>query len=550
MASKMNLITDLYQDTISNITNNIDNWTSFLSSASMNYKYSFSDQVLIYAQKPSARACADIDTWNKTLHRWVNKGAKGIALISDENGYPRLKYVFDVSDTNNRYGRSIALWSINKNYENDIIESLENKFGDLGNKDNLAQAIKSASDNMVQDNFSDYLEDLLNYKDNSLLEELDEKSIEVIFKRLLSNSVSYMIMNRCGINPTGYFEQDDFKDISNFNNMETVIRLGTATSDISEMGLREIYVTLKNLRIQEINKIRTFDNDNVKEYDISKSRDTAGRSESYEDRISNDRGLQTSQSSIRGEDTNSTRKIRNDEIEISQREQESSIPNIFNEGQIDGASSRNRIISRDESELSSGRNVTERERNRGNESERPNEVGRIDEQLQDISRGDSSEGTNLRLNIYTKDTENHYSYVVTDDKINQILSTTQHLKVQNQDIVKYFKDELDTNKRIDYLKKGFNLEYTGIMVNDEMYGYKVFDNGLLFWKGNFLSRDTESFVEWNEVVEHYDSMILLHQLYTRFEPIPTQTEQMSLIENDEINVRPELEFSQEFIENI
>ena len=129
----------------------------------MNYKYSFSDQVLIYAQKPSARACADIDTWNKTLHRWVNKGAKGIALISDENGYPRLKYVFDVSDTNNRYGRTIALWSINKNYENDIIESLENKFGDLGNKDNLAQAIKSASDNMVQDNFSDYLEDLLNY---------------------------------------------------------------------------------------------------------------------------------------------------------------------------------------------------------------------------------------------------------------------------------------------------------------------------------------------------------------------------------------------------
>lgn len=548
MASKMNLITDLYQDTILDITNNSDNWTSFLSSASMNYKYSFSDQVLIYAQKPSARACADIDTWNKTLHRWVNKGAKGIALISDENGYPRLKYVFDVSDTNNRYGRSIALWSINKNYENDIIESLENKFGDLGNKDNLAQAIKSASDNMVQDNFSDYLEDLLSYKDYSLLEELDEKSIEVIFKRLLSNTVSYMIMNRCGINPTGYFEQDDFKDISNFNNMETVIRLGTATSDISEMGLREIYVTLKNLRIQEINKIRTFDNNNVKEYDISKSRDTAERSESYEDRISNDRGLRTSQSNIRGEDTNSTRKIRNDEIKISQRVQESTIPNISNEGHIDGTSSRDRIISRDESELSSGRNVTERERNRGNESERPNEVGRNDEQLQDISRGDSSEGTNLRLNIYTKDTENHYSYVVTDDKINQILSTTQHLKVQNQDIVKYFKDELDTNKRIDYLKKGFNLEYTGIMVNDEMYGYKIFDNGLLFWKGNFLSRDTESFVEWNEVVEHYDSMILLHQLYTRFEPIPTQTEQMSLIENDEINVRPELEFSQEFVD--
>ena len=129
MASKMNLITDLYQDTILDITNNSDNWASFLSSASMNYKYSFSDQVLIYAQKPSARACADIDTWNKTLHRWVNKGAKGIALISDENGYPRLKYVFDVSQTVSRNSsvNAVDLWSFEREKDEDIIgEMLEN----------------------------------------------------------------------------------------------------------------------------------------------------------------------------------------------------------------------------------------------------------------------------------------------------------------------------------------------------------------------------------------------------------------------------------------
>jgi hypothetical protein len=217
MASKFNLITELYNDTIMESTQSIDNWTSFLQCASMNYKYSFSDQVLIYAQKPTARACADIDTWNKTLHRWVNKGAKGIALITEDNGYPRLKYVFDVSDTNNRYGRKIALWSINKNYEQDVIESLEDKFGDLELKSNLAEAIKSVANNMVQDNLPDYLEDLMEYKSNSLLSELDNKSIEEMFKRILTNSVSYMIMNRCGINPIGYFEQDDFRDIPSFN---------------------------------------------------------------------------------------------------------------------------------------------------------------------------------------------------------------------------------------------------------------------------------------------------------------------------------------------
>ena len=548
MASKFNLITELYNDTILESTQSIDNWSSFLQCASMNYKYSFSDQVLIYAQKPTARACADIDTWNKTLHRWVNKGAKGIALITEDNGYPRLKYVFDVSDTNNRYGRKIALWSINKNYEQDVIESLEDKFGDLELKSSLAEAIKSVANNMVQDNLPDYLEDLMEYKSNSLLSELDNKTIEEMFKRILTNSVSYMMMNRCGINPTGYLEQGDFRDIPSFNNIETIIRLGTATSDISEMGLREIYTTIKNLRINEINKIRTFENESNKEYYKDESRDTAERSDNYGINLSNERGLQSSRSNVRGEERNSIREIRNDEIELSERKQESIVPDTSNERQIDRTLERDRSISTNESELPSREDGRAKQSGREDERNQPNKVGGTNEQLQDVSRGNSSTGTNLRLNTYIKDTENHYPYVVTDDKVNQILSSTPHLKTSNNEIVSFFNDEKDINKRVEFLKKSFNNEYTGIMINNEMYGYKAFDNGLLFWKGNFMSRDTESFINWKDITNHYDSMILLHQLDTRITNIPTQSEQMSLIESEETKEVPELEFSQEFVD--
>ena len=139
----------------------------FLITASNNYKYSFNDQVLIYAQRPEAKACADIDTWNRNVGRWVNRGSKGIALINYDKGYTSLKYVFDVADTNSKYGKSFRLWSIPKLYENDVIESLENKYGELENKNNLAEAIKSVSKIIAEDNMSDYLSDLMFYRDNS-----------------------------------------------------------------------------------------------------------------------------------------------------------------------------------------------------------------------------------------------------------------------------------------------------------------------------------------------------------------------------------------------
>ena len=267
MANKLRLITDLYGETLTQISDSPNEWMKFLITASNNYKYSFNDQVLIYAQRPEAKACADIDTWNRNVGRWVNRGSKGIALINYDKGYTSLKYVFDVADTNSKYGKSFRLWSIPKLYENDVIESLENKYGELENKNNLAEAIKSVSKIIAEDNMSDYLSDLMFYRDNSAFENVDEEDIRNVFQYTLSNSIAYSMMNRCGINPNEYFKEEDFVYILTFNSYDTLTRLGLATSEITEMGLKEIYSTVRNLRINEIEKIRTFESNKNMEYD-------------------------------------------------------------------------------------------------------------------------------------------------------------------------------------------------------------------------------------------------------------------------------------------
>ena len=187
MPNKLQNINDLAIATTLQVTSSSDDWMDFLDTASANYKYSFNDQVLIFAQKPDATACADINTWNTKLHRWIKKGSKGIALVQN-NGYGNsLRHVFDISDTYDKFGRQVPIWSLNHNYDNEIIESLENTFGNLEAKENLAEAIISASYNSVEDNLQDYLTEILENKENTFLEELDNDTISFYTRKILSN---------------------------------------------------------------------------------------------------------------------------------------------------------------------------------------------------------------------------------------------------------------------------------------------------------------------------------------------------------------------------
>ena len=259
MAIRYKALTELYHETQRSVTAPAQ-WQAFLASACRNYRLSFDEQLLVYAQRPDATAVLEIERWNKRFGRWVNRGANGIAVFDGEHtGRPRLKYYFDISDTHEgNFPQPIPLWAVRPEYEPEIIETLENSFGELEHKEDLGAALLSAAKNAVEDNIQDYLSELKTVTEGSFLEELDEYNVEVLYRKALENSIGYMLMVRCGLDPAGTFEDEDFRDVLNFNTPETLNALGVATGDISQMCLSEISRTVLALQRQPQKENRTF----------------------------------------------------------------------------------------------------------------------------------------------------------------------------------------------------------------------------------------------------------------------------------------------------
>ena len=264
MSRKYELISELYDRTCKTVVSNPQNWQNFLQSACRNYKLRYDEQLLIYAQRPDATAVLEIERWNRSFGRWVNKGARGIAVFADENrARQRLIHYFDISDTHeSRYSRPVPLWDMRDEYTDDVIETLGSTFGELDNKSTLGEAVMSAAQNAAEDNLPDYLNDLIYASEDSFLEGLDETMIASLYKKVVTNSVAYMMMTRLEIDTGEYFEADDFRDVTNFNTQDTMNALGFATSDIAEMGLSEISKTVMALDKEN----RTFDRRNGFEY--------------------------------------------------------------------------------------------------------------------------------------------------------------------------------------------------------------------------------------------------------------------------------------------
>ena len=300
MARKYDLISELYNRTCKTVVSNPQNWQAFLASACRNYKLRYDEQLLVYAQRPDATAVLEIEQWNKIFGRWVNRGARGIAVFADENrSRQRLTHYFDISDTHeSRYSRTVPIWDMRQEYEADVIETLESTFGEIENKSSLAEAIMGAARNAAEDNIPDYLQDLYYATEGSSFEEVEEDIVAFIYKNVVTNSVAYMMMSRLGVDTDGYFELDDFRDVTNFNTQETLNALGFATSDIAEMGLTEISKTITALNRQnriivgqdrnEYNKVenndeRSLDNERTDLHD-------GGRLQPYLDEITGGRG--------------------------------------------------------------------------------------------------------------------------------------------------------------------------------------------------------------------------------------------------------------------
>ena len=394
MARKYDLISELYNRTCKTVVSNPQNWQAFLASACRNYKLRYDEQLLVYAQRPDATAVLEIEQWNKIFGRWVNRGARGIAVFADENrSRQRLTHYFDISDTHeSRYSRTVPIWDMRQEYEADVIETLESTFGEIENKSSLAEAIIGAARNAAEDNIPDYLQDLYYATEGSSFEEVEEDIVAFIYKNVVANSVAYMMMSRLGIDTDGYFELDDFRDVTNFNTQETLNALGFATSDIAEMGLTEVSKTITALNRQnriivgqdrnEYNKVenndeRSLDNERTDLHD-------GGRLQPSEPETSTAAGSDVGQ-------------IRSDEEKVSEGTSQSPLLQSPDEGRTDTALGGSGTESQQDGRNNPEPDGTERGSDRTDESGGYDEMGSSDELPSQLGTGNRESGSDIRL---------------------------------------------------------------------------------------------------------------------------------------------------------
>lgn len=400
MAIRYKALTELYQETQRKVTAPAE-WQQFLTSACRNYRLSFDEQLLVYAQRPDATAVLEIERWNKRFGRWVNRGANGIAVFDGEHsGKQRLKYYFDVSDTHaGRFARPVPLWTVRPEYTPDIIEAMENSFGELEQKDDLGAALLSAAKNAVEDNIHDYLSELSYLTKGSFLEELDEYNVEVMYRRALQASIGYMLVARCGLDPSEYFEDDDFRDVLNFNTPETLNALGVAAGDISQMCLSEIARTTLALQRQPQKENRTFETAQENQYPVTEQKiKQPERSIEYDrDHIQQTGQLQPAESSAPAGAGSGSWEIRITSPEVPEGESQDHLHQSADQRQAERPSGGGRADGTLPDGSGSGADGQDRGRDGGTESPRSDEVGAAHEQPSERSGGNDPHGADLQL---------------------------------------------------------------------------------------------------------------------------------------------------------
>lgn len=549
MARKYDLISELYRRTAHAVVSDVENWQAFLRCACRNYRLRFDEQLLIYAQRPDATAVLEIERWNDKFGRWVNRGAKGIAVFEDaDRSRQRLTHYFDISDTHaSRYSRPVPIWEMKPEYTDDVIESLENTFGELENRESLADAVLSAAKNAVEDNIPDYLGDLMYDADDSFLYGLSEDMITAMYKKAVTNSVAYMMMTRLGIDTEPFYEAEDFSVITNFNTPETLNALGIASSDIAEMGLGEISRTV--LALERQNRIIA----DREKPDYNKAENKIERS--FDDEradIHNAGRLQSAGFDNAAAAGGNFGQVRSDEAEISQRTSQNPLLQSSDELHSDGAFSRNRADS-DEA----GRNPDEADGGAGGLDREPesggyDEVGAGNEQSEEQSAGDRESGGHLRLDYYDRNNEDKsLPFFGGDDTIREILGTTPHLKASKDEIRAFYEGNPDNAARIEYIKGIFNNDYTELILSaGRRVGYKTWQNVLQLWEGNYADRIAQGFYDWSVIAQHFEAMRLLGELQDTRKPLPSMDGQLNFLDMQAEEKTSAFSFSQEIIDTV
>ena len=550
MARKYELISELYDRTCKTVVSNPQNWQNFLQSACRNYRLRFDEQLLIFAQRPDATAVLEIERWNTSFGRWVNKGAKGIAVFEDaDRSRQRLTHYFDISDTHeSRYSRPVPLWNMRDEYAASVIETLESTFGELENKSSLSNAVMSAAQNAAEDNLPDYLNDLVYISEDSFLEELSEDMIASLYKKVVTNSVAYMMMSRLGINAEEYFEADDFRDVTNFNTQDTLNALGIATSDIAEMGLSEISKTV--MALDRENRII----DEQRQFDYNKDNKDERSQNDERNHIHDGGRLQSSEPDSARTVGSDSRQMVEDEENLSERTSQNPVLQSFDErdaySALGGSSAESDRVGGNLGQTDG----TERGTDGADESERYDEMGSLDEQHQEFSTGNREGTGNIQLEYYDREHEDKsLPFFGGDDTIREILGTTPHLSASKEEIKDFFERNTNNSDRTEYVKSIFNNDYTELTLKDgRTVGYKTFQNVLHLWEGSYNNRTAQSYYDWGVIAQHFEAMRLLGELSDEIKPLPSTDSQLSLIESSQAEEKKTsaFTFSQEVIDAV
>ena len=428
---KYKLISALAEETAKEVVRNEENWRRYLNTASRLYKYPFKEQLLIYAQRPEATACASIEIWNEKMHCWVNKGAKGIALI-DEDSFSGLKYVFDISDVHKarRIGQFPNLWEMREEHMESVISRLEKTYGDTDREAGFVGRIREIAGRIAEDCYKELASDMEYLKEGSFLEELDELNVEIRIRETLADSIAYTVLKRCGMEESELAEEINFPYIHEFNTVETLSQLGSNVSDLSKPILMEIGKAIgaydrqiaqnrEETRVG-MERIDTHEKDiekglaNASEADynalkresesqdeqsITQTGEAGERSKYDESDIREERGLSDTDGSNGRTAEGGTDKVRTDEEEVLTGAQERSIYGTSSEREAEGTLVDDTGAGRGENGASDQTDEGERGDNGADESRESDALGSEDEQHRTLGRGDRDDGTNLQLNI-------------------------------------------------------------------------------------------------------------------------------------------------------
>lgn len=539
MAILYKALTELYRETQRKVTAP-DQWRAFLASACRNYRLSFDEQLLVFAQRPDATAVLEIERWNRQFGRWVNRGANGIAVFDGEhNGKPRLKYYFDISDTHEaRFSRPVPLWTVREEYAPDIIETLENSFEELEHKEDLGEALLSAAKNAVEDNMPDYLSELKTLTEGSFLEGLDELNLEVKYRRAVQNSIGYMLLVRCGLDPSDYFEDEDFRDVTNFNTPQTLNALGVAAGDISQMCLSAISRTALALQRQPKKENRTFETQPQIQYAVPEQKTTQPeRSFEYDrDHIHEKGRLQPAEPSAAPGGAGSPWEIRiaseavpqgapQDHLHEPVDQRETLQPSGGDPADSPAPDGGNRSADG----KGSGRDG-------GTESQQPDEMGADDEQHPERGGGNGAGGADLQLKDEPEESAggDELPALLDEKQIMAVIANKDDaLKYKKQQIELFFSVHPDEQERAEYLKSAYQDRFTEIIADGQRLGYKPQEDGLLMWEGAYRSRTKESVFSWDLVAGWTARLIDKKEYFiqTDIPRLPTQEgQQMSLFD--------------------